>query len=66
MNYKITYGKSVHDSKEINAVVKTLKTSTAMGNNVSKFEKKIANLFNKKFCIMVNSGSSALMLLVEM
>ena len=43
MNYKITYGKSVHDSKEINAVVKTLKTSTAMGNNVSKLKNKNQN-----------------------
>jgi CDP-6-deoxy-D-xylo-4-hexulose-3-dehydrase len=65
MNYKITYGKSVHNSKEIQAVLKTLKTSTAMGKNVKEFEKKIAKLFKKKYCIMVNSGSSALMLLSE-
>jgi CDP-4-dehydro-6-deoxyglucose reductase, E1 len=66
MKYKVTYGKSVHDSKEIAAVVKTMKNSTAMGKNVLNFENKIAKLFNKKYCIMVNSGSSALMLLVEM
>ena len=65
MKYKITYGKSVHGNKEIQAVVKTLKHSTAMGNNVLKFEKKIAKLFNKKYCVMVNSGTSALMLLAE-
>ena len=66
MKYKVTYGKSVHDSREIAAVVKTMKNSTAMGKNVLNFENKIAKLFNKKYCIMVNSGSSALMLLVEM
>lgn len=66
MNYRVTYGKSVHNDREIKAVVKTLKKSTAMGKNVADFEKKIAKLFNKKYCIMVNSGSSALMLLVEM
>jgi len=66
MKYKITYGKSVHDKKEIDAVVKVLKTSTAMGKNVSIFEKKIAKLFGKKYCVMVNSGTSALMLLAEL
>ena len=40
MKYKITYGKSVHDIKEINAVIEVLKSSTAMGKNVIKFEKK--------------------------
>ena len=66
MKYKITYGKSVHDTKEINAVLNVLKTSTAMGKNVIKFEKKIAKKFAKKYCVMVNSGTSALMLLAEL
>ena len=50
MKYKITYGKSVHDIKEINAVIEVLKSSTAMGKNVIKFEKKIAKQFAKKYC----------------
>ncbi len=66
MKYKITYGKSVHDIKEINAVIEVLKSSTAMGKNVIKFEKKIAKQFAKKYCVMVNSGTSALMLLAEL
>ncbi len=65
MNYKVTYGKSVHNHKEINAVVKTMKKSTAMGQNVKNFENKIAKIFGKKYCVMVNSGTSALMLLSE-
>ena len=36
-----------------------------MGENVKKFEKKIRNLFEKKYGVMVNSGSSALLLAFE-
>ena len=59
---KITYGKNVYDIREINAVLKTLKKSTQMGDSVKKFEKKISILFSKKYGLMVNSGSSALIL----
>jgi len=62
---KITYGKNVYDSKEINAVLKTLKNSTQMGDSVNFFEKKIAKLFSKRFGLMVNSGSSALILALK-
>jgi CDP-6-deoxy-D-xylo-4-hexulose-3-dehydrase len=65
-NYpRVPYGLSVHDHKEINAVIKVLKTSTQMGKNVVTLEKKIASLFNKKYGLMVNSGSSAIMLAME-
>ncbi len=62
MTKKISYGKNVYDKKEINAVLKTLKKSTQMGKSVEIFEKKIAKIFSKKFGLMVNSGSSALIL----
>jgi CDP-4-dehydro-6-deoxyglucose reductase, E1 len=62
---KIPYGKNVYDKKEINAVLKTLKKSTQMGKSVSDFEYKIAKLFSKKYGLMVNSGSSALMLALK-
>jgi len=58
----ISYGKNVYDHAEINAVIKTLKKSTQMGKSVSMFEKKIASMFGKKYGLMVNSGSSALVL----
>ena len=59
---KISYGKNVYGEKEINAVLKTLKKSTQMGRSIGIFETKIAKLFSKKYALMVNSGSSALML----
>ena len=62
---KISYGKNVYDKKEINAVLKTLKKSTQMGKNVDLFEKKIAKYFSKKYALMVNSGTSALILALK-
>ena len=62
---RVPYGLSVHGNEEIKAVVKVLKNSTQMGKNVFSFEKKIAQLFNKKYGLMVNSGSSAIMLAME-
>ena len=62
---KIPYGKNVYDNNEINAVIKTLKKSTQMGSAVGSFEQKISKLFSKKFGLMVNSGSSALILALK-
>ena len=62
---KISYGKNVYDSKEINAVIKTLKKTTQMGESVSVFEKKVSKIFSKKYGLMVNSGSSALILALK-
>ena len=59
---KISYGKNVYGKEEINAVTKKLKKSTHMGIAVASFEKKISKIFSKKYGLMVNSGSSALML----
>ena len=62
---RIAYGLNVYNSEEINAVLKTLKKSTQMGKNVSAFENKISKLFSKKYGLMVNSGSSALLLALK-
>ena len=59
---KISYGKNVYGKEEINAVLNKLKKTTQMGDAVARFEYKIAKLFSKKYGLMVNSGSSALML----
>jgi CDP-6-deoxy-D-xylo-4-hexulose-3-dehydrase len=64
-NLRVPYGLSVHGNDEIKAVVEVLKSSTQMGKNVSTFEKKVAKLFSKKYGLMVNSGSSALLLAME-
>ena len=62
---RVPYGLSVHGKPEIRAVMNVLKKSTQMGKNVYEFEKKISKLFNKKYGLMVNSGSSALLLAME-
>jgi CDP-6-deoxy-D-xylo-4-hexulose-3-dehydrase len=62
---KITYGKNLYNNLEISSVVKKLKKTTQMGEAVSNFEKKIAKYFGKKYGLMVNSGSSALILAIE-
>ncbi|MFL3006863.1 MAG: DegT/DnrJ/EryC1/StrS family aminotransferase [Candidatus Neomarinimicrobiota bacterium] len=61
----ISYAKTVYGQEEINAVVKCLNESTQMGKYSKKFEKKIAKLFDKKHCLYVNSGSSALYIGIE-
>ncbi len=62
---KISYGKNVYGKEEINAVLNKLKKTTHMGEAVTKFENKIARLFAKKYGLMVNSGSSALTLAMD-
>ena len=62
---QISYAKTVYGKEEIDAVVKCLSESTQMGNYSRKFESKIADIFEKKHCLYVNSGSSALFIGVE-
>ena len=62
---RISYGKNVYDSREISAVLNTLRKSTQMGDAVSNFENKISKIFSKKYGLMVNSGSSALILALK-
>jgi len=61
----ISYAKTVYGQEEIDAVIKCLNESTQMGNYARKFESKIAKLFDKKECLYVNSGSSALLIGIE-
>ncbi len=61
----VPYGCTVHGEEEIQAVEKVLRTSTQMGPHVREFEQKVAKTFDKAHGIMVNSGSSALYLAVE-
>jgi CDP-4-dehydro-6-deoxyglucose reductase, E1 len=65
MTDKISYAKTVYGQAEIDAVVKCLQEGTQMGVNSRKFESKIAKLFDKKECLYVNSGSSALYIGIE-
>lgn len=62
---KVSYAQTVYGQKEIDAVVNCLKKGTQMGDHASLFESKIASLFDQKYGLFVNSGSSALYLGME-
>jgi len=62
----VPYGQTVHGEEEIEAVVNVLRTSTQMGKHVREMEQKVAELFAKKHGIMLNSGSSANYLAIEL
>nr|WP_310524535.1 DegT/DnrJ/EryC1/StrS family aminotransferase [Polymorphobacter sp.] len=63
---RVNYGQTVHGQAEIDAVVDVLKTSTQMGARVRAMQQRVATLFAKSHGIMVNSGSSANYLAVEL
>ena len=66
---RILYSGSVHDQAEKDAVMRVLDggvSSFALGENVAEMERRIAALFGKSSGVMVNSGSSALYLAVEL
>ena len=58
----VPYALNVSGEEEVEAVARVLRSSTLPGANVRDFEAKIAALFGKKRGVMVNSGSSALLL----
>jgi len=65
---RIDYAGSVHDEREIEAVVAVLRggaTAMRIGRNVKAMESRVAELFGKRRGVMCNSGSSALYLAVE-
>src|SRR5947208_11341178 len=65
---RIDYAGSVHDEREIEAVVEVLRagpTALRIGRNVKAMEARVAELFGKRRGVMCNSGSSALYLAVE-
>jgi CDP-4-dehydro-6-deoxyglucose reductase, E1 len=59
---RVPYALSVSGEEEIEAVTQVLRTSTLPGPAVKEFEAKIAGLFGKNRGVMLNSGSSALLL----
>ena len=65
---RIDYAGSVHDEREIAAVVEVLQggpTALRIGKNVRGMERRVAELFGKRRGVMCNSGSSALYLAIE-
>jgi CDP-4-dehydro-6-deoxyglucose reductase, E1 len=68
-NYKlrVPYGMAVHGQEEEDRVLKVLREKrTILGPETASFEKRIANIFGKKYGIMVNSGSSANLLATKL
>ncbi len=64
---RVSHAQSVYDDKEINRVVRVLKEHrTLMGPEMEEFEKRVSALFGKKYGIMVNSGSSANLVAIEL
>ena len=63
---RVPYGQAVHGKEETQNVVQVLnEKKTISGKEVLNFEGKIAKIFGKKHGVMVNSGSSANLLAVE-
>ena len=59
---RVFYAQAVYGQEEIDAVNKVLMDSSNMlmdDRKVREFEKKISEIFGKKYGLMVNSGSSA-------
>lgn len=57
---RVSYAQAVHDEKEKERVVKVLdEHRTIMGEETREFEERSSKFFGKKYGILVNSGSSA-------
>lgn len=63
---RVNYGQAVFGEEEIAAVVEAMRVSTQMGRSVRAMQERVAALFGKRHGIMVNSGSSANYLAVEL
>ena len=65
---RVFYAEANYGKDEIDAAVKILqeeRLALMCGKNVSKLEERVAKIFNKKFGLMTNSGSSANLLAIK-
>ena len=63
--FKFTLATSSWDEAEINAMQNVIATGNfTMGEKVEKFQIDFATYFGSKYCVMVNSGSSANLLMI--
>ena len=68
INYKYLYAEANYGKKEINSVIDVLKNSRhyLMGGKKTKIlEKKVSKLFQSKYGLMTNSGSSSNLLAIK-
>ncbi len=64
---RISHALAVHNKEEEKRVLRVLREHrTIMGRETEEFEKRVAKIFGKKYGIMVNSGSSANLIAVEL
>ena len=66
MTMRIEYSGALYGEAEIEAVLRVLRTSILPGENVARFEARCAGLLGKRHGVMVNSGSSALLLAMRL
>ena len=65
--HRVTEAGAVHDEREIEAIVDVLRTTTLdLGARVEEFERRIAELLAHEHGVMVNSGTSACWLAVDL
>lgn len=65
MNIKYPLATSTWDKAEYDAIQRVIDTGMfTMGGHVAEFEKLFATFVGSKYCVMVNSGSSANLLIV--
>lgn len=63
---RVNYAQAVFGLAEKNAVLKSLENDfLSVGALSTEFEEKVARLFNKKYAVFVNSGSSANLLVTQ-
>lgn len=64
---RVPYGQAVHDDREKEAIISVLdEHRTIIGKETERFEKRVSKLFGKKFGVMVNSGSSAILIAIRL
>lgn len=65
MSYRYPLATATWDQSEYDALQRVIDSGMfTMGANVIEFEKRFADYLNAKYCVMVNSGSSANLLMV--
>src|SRR5438876_6240448 len=66
---RVLYATAVYDQDEIDAVLSVMNgaaDSLRIGRNVRQMEQEVSALFGKQSGVMVNSGSAALFLAIEL
>lgn len=68
MAIRVHYARAVYGREEIDAVLRVLRNPLSLvgGEFTKKFEERVSKVFNKRYGVMVNSGSSANLIAVEL